>query len=91
MLKVESTGKAWIIKELNEQVGSKQAYIKNPQVKEALLLMWFIGMSVLRAFQLKLAREKEWLKWGVKKTKALITQVIVSTILCEAGVRGAPT
>ena len=78
-------------KELNEQVGSKQAYIKNPQVKEALLLMWFIGMSVLRAFQLKLAREKEWLKWGVKKTKALITQVIVSTILCEAGVRGAPT
>jgi hypothetical protein len=73
-------------KELNEQVGSKQAYIKNASVKEALLLMWFLGMSLLKAFMLKLAQLDDWRTWGVRKTKALIAQVI---ILGEAGVRDA--
>jgi hypothetical protein len=73
-------------KELNEQVGSKRSYIKNARVKEALLLIWFLGMSLLKAFLLKLAQLDAWRKWGVRKTKALIAQVI---ILGEAGVRDA--
>lgn len=76
-------------KELNEQVGSKQAYIKNERVKEALLLMWFLGMSLLKAFMLKLAQLDDWRKWGVRKTKTLIAQVIVSTVLYEARVQNA--
>ena len=76
-------------KELNEQVGSKKAHIKNQKAKEALMLMWFLGMALLKAFQNKLAEVKEWKELTVRKTKALIAQFILSTFLCEVAVHEA--
>jgi len=67
-------------KELNEQVGSKRGYIKNPHVKEALLLIWGLGMSLLKAFWRWLDSQEEWVRWGVKKTKKLIAQVILGGV-----------
>lgn len=64
-------------KETNEQVGSKKAYIKNPTAKEALLRMWFLGMALLKEFKAHLETLSEWINWTVKKTKKIITQVIL--------------
>lgn len=77
-------------KELNEQVGSKKAHIKNPKVKETLLLMWLIGMGLLKAFQHTLAEMKEWNELTARKTKAFIAQMILSTVLYEVAVHEAP-
>ena len=71
-------------KELNEQVGSKKRYIKNRKVKEALVLIWGLGMSLLKAFQLFLDTQPDWARWGVRKTKKLIAQEIIASLRCEA-------
>ena len=70
-------------KELNEQVGSKDRYIKNLKVKEALVLIWGLGMSLLKAYQRFLETQEEWICWGVKKTKKLLAQNIIASLRCE--------
>jgi hypothetical protein len=67
-------------KELNEQVGSNKGYIKNLHVKEALLLIWGLGMSLLKAFRRWLDSQEEWIRWGVRKTKKFIAQVILGGV-----------
>jgi len=70
-------------KELNEQVGSKKRYIKNLKVKEALVLIWGLGMSLLKAYQRFLETQEEWIRWGVRKTKKLIAQEIIASLRWE--------
>lgn len=70
-------------KELNEQVGSKKRYIKNLKVKEALVLIWGLGMSLLKAYQCFLDTQDEWIRWGVRKTKKLLAQEIIASLRCE--------
>jgi hypothetical protein len=77
-------------KELNEQVGSKRRYIKNLQVKEALILIWGLGMSLLKAYQRFLDTQEEWIRWGVKKTKKLLAQEIIASLRCEVASGRAP-
>jgi hypothetical protein len=77
-------------KELNEQVGSKTRYIKNPKVKEALVLIWGLGMSLLKAYQCFLDTQDEWIRWGVKKTKKLLAQVIIESLRCDVAFDSGP-
>jgi hypothetical protein len=77
-------------KELNEQVGSKTRYIKNLKVKEALVLIWGLGMSLLKAYQCFLDTQDDWIRWGVKKTKKLLAQVIIENLLCDVAYDSGP-
>lgn len=77
-------------KELNEQVGSKTRYIKNLKVKEALVLIWGLGMSLLKAYQRFLETQDEWIRWGVKKTKKLLAQEIIASLRCNVAFDSGP-
>src|SRR5439155_15583309 len=55
-------------KRTNAAVGSKQAYLKDAAAKEALLLLWGIGLALAEAFRLWLETQAAWRDWGVKKT-----------------------
>jgi hypothetical protein len=77
-------------KELNEQVGSKKRYIKNLKVKEALVLIWGLGMSLLKAYQYFLDTQEEWIRWGVKKTKKLLAQEIIASLRCDVAFDSGP-
>jgi len=77
-------------KELNEQVGSKKRYIKNLKVKEALVLIWGLGMSLLKAYQCFLDTQEEWIRWGVKKTKNLLAQEIIRSLRCDVAFDSGP-
>lgn len=68
-------------KAINAQVGSKLGYIRNPRVKETLLLLWSWGLALLGAWQWWLSQQPEWQQWGVRKTKWLIGQVLTVTAL----------
>ena len=81
----ELAHKRWAIenngfKELNERLGSKAAYVKNPQAKQAELLMGFIGMTLLKAFKAYLETLEEWRKLTVRKTKNWLAWAIESGI-----------
>ena len=75
-------------KELNEQVGSKKRYIKNLKVKEALVLIWGLGMSLLKAYQCFLETQEEWIRWGVRKTKKLLAQEIIASLILASALGG---
>jgi hypothetical protein len=77
-------------KELNEQVGSKRRYIKDLKVKEALVLIWGLGMSLLKAYQRFLDTQDEWIRWGVKKTKKLLAQEIITSLRCDVAFDSGP-
>jgi hypothetical protein len=77
-------------KELNEQVGSKTRYIKNLKVKEALVLIWGLGMSLLKAYQRFLDTQDDWIRWGVKKTKKLLAQEIIESLRCDVAYDSGP-
>ena len=64
-------------KYLNAAVGSKQAYLKDAAAKEALLLLWGIGLALREAFRLWLETQAAWRDWGVKKTARLLSQCIL--------------
>jgi len=68
-------------KATNAQVGSKLGYIRNPRVKETLLLLWSWGLALLGAWQWWLSQQPAWRAWGVRKTKALIGLVLTVTAL----------
>lgn len=68
-------------KATNAQVGSKLGYIRNPRVKETLLLLWSWGLALLGAWQWWLSQQPGWRAWGVRKTKALIGLVLTVTAL----------
>ncbi len=63
-------------KELNDMVGSKRAYIKNPAAKLALLLIWFLGWTIFQAFRLLVAIQR--LLRGVKSKKRFLQMLILS-------------
>ena len=64
-------------KHLNAAVGSKKAYLKDAAAKEALLLLWGIGLALQAAFRLWLETQAAWRDWGVKKTGRLLSQCIL--------------
>ena len=64
-------------KRTNAAVGSKQAYLKDAAAKEALLLLWGIGLALREAFRLWLETQAAWRDWGVKKTARLLSQCIL--------------
>lgn len=63
-------------KELSEQLGTKRAYIKNVHAKQAVMLMGFMGMTLLQAFELFLETFEEWHQWRVRKTKRVVGYVV---------------
>jgi len=79
-------------KRTNAAVGSKQAYLKDAAAKEALLLLWGIGLALAEAFRLWLETQAAWRDWGVKKTAWLLSQWILwSTMDDEVlGCGGSP-
>jgi hypothetical protein len=64
-------------KRTNAAVGSKKAYLKDAAAKEALLLLWGIGLALQAAFGLWLETQAAWRDWGVKKTMWLLSQCIL--------------
>lgn len=68
-------------KATNAQVGSKLGYIRNPRVKETLLLLWSWGLGLMGAWMRWLSQQPAWRAWGVRKTKALIGLVLTVTAL----------
>lgn len=64
-------------KRSNAAVGSKRAYLKDAAAKEALLLLWGIGLALQAAFRLWLESQAAWRDWGVKKTGRLLSQWIL--------------
>jgi hypothetical protein len=56
-------------KTLNAMVGSKRAYLKNVPAREALLLIWSLGLALADAFELWLVGQRHWRGWGAKKTR----------------------
>lgn len=64
-------------KRTNAAVGSKKAYLKDAAAKEALLLLWGIGLALQTAFRLWLESQAAWRDWGVKKTARLLSQCIL--------------
>jgi len=68
-------------KRTNAAVGSKKAYIKDATAKEALLLMWGIGLALHQAFWLWLDSQPSWRGWGVKKTRGFLSQCILWGVL----------
>ena len=63
-------------KELNEQMGSKRAYIKDAHAKQALMLLGFLGMMMLQSFALFLETLEEWRLLTVRKTKRVVGYVV---------------
>jgi hypothetical protein len=77
----EVAHKRWAIenngfKELNERLGSKDAYLKDSRAKQAGMLMGFLGMTLLKAFAVFLETSDQWRNWTVRKTKRLLGWVI---------------
>lgn len=64
-------------KRSNAAVGSKKAYLKDAAAKEALLLMWGIGLALHQAFWLWLGSQPSWRDWGVKKTGRFLSECIL--------------
>jgi hypothetical protein len=79
-------------KRTNAAVGSKKAYLKEPVAKEALLLMWGIGLALHQAFWLWLDSQPRWRDWGVKKTRGFLSQCILWGVLEDEvlGCGGSP-
>lgn len=65
-----------LFKELNELVGSKRAYIKDKKAKSALLLIWFIGWSMLQWIRVAMKKRIDRLSAGAKQTKGWLQKVI---------------
>jgi len=63
-------------KHLNAAVGSKKAYLKDAAAKEALLLLWGIGLALAEAYWVWLEGQAAWRDWGVKETAWLLSQWI---------------
>lgn len=79
-------------KRTNAAVGSKRAYLKDAAAKEALLLLWGIGLALQAAFGLWLETQAAWRDWGVKKTGRLLSQCILWSALEDEvlGCGGSP-
>jgi hypothetical protein len=72
--RIETNG----FKELNEQLGSKRAYIKDARAKQALMLMGFLGRTLQQAFEWFLETYVEaWRQWTVRKTKRVLGYVVL--------------
>ena len=79
-------------KHTNAAVGSKKAYLKDAAAKEALLLLWGIGLALQEAFRLWLETQAAWRGWGVKKTARLLSQWILWSAMQDEvlGCGGSP-
>lgn len=76
----------------NAAVGSKKAYLKNGAAKEALLLLWGMGLALRQAFRLWLEAQQAWRDWGVKKTAKFLSRCILCSVLDDEvlGCGGSP-
>lgn len=78
-------------KELNEQTGSKRAYIKDAHAKHALMLIQFLGMTLRQAFEWYLETyEEAWRKLTVRKTKRVLGDVLLFGMPGEAAPATGP-
>ena len=79
-------------KRTNAAVGSKKAHLKDVAAKEALLLIWGIGLALAEAFRLCLETQGAWRDWGVKKTAWLLSQWILWSAMDDEvlGCGGSP-
>lgn len=76
-------------KTLNAAVGSKRAYLKDAHAREALLLIWSIGLALVGAFELWLSEQAGWRGWVVKKTRRWLGRCIEWTALDEVSACGS--
>lgn len=78
-----------VFKRLNELVGSKRGFLRNARVKEAMLLLWFAALVMLRSYLadpgLAMVRKAYA---AVKATWKFVTRLFLRSIwrLCPAGV-----
>lgn len=91
----EIAHKRWAIenngfKELNERLGSKDKYLKDPVAKQAAMLMGFLGMTLLKAFEVFLGTLQQWRNWTVRKTKRLLGWVLEFGIPGEVLINSSP-
>jgi hypothetical protein len=90
----ELAHKRWAIeigfKELNDCLGSKDAYLKNSTAKQATMLMGFLGLTLLKAFGVFLEALPEWRCWGVRKTKRLLEWIVTFGIPREVLANPSP-
>lgn len=78
-------------KELNEQTGSKRAYIKDAHAKHALMLIQFLGMTLRQAFEWYLETyEEAWRRLTVRKTKRVLGDVLLFGMPGEAAPATGP-
>ena len=63
-------------KTLNAMVGSKRAHLKNAHAREALLLIWSLGLALADAFQLWLIGQRGWRGWEARKTRRWVAWCI---------------
>ena len=66
--------------------------LKDAAAKEALRLLWEVGLALQEAYRLWLETQAAWRDWGVKKTARLLSQWILwSTMADEVlGCGGSP-
>jgi hypothetical protein len=63
-------------KALNAAVGSKRAYLKNAHAREALLLVWGIGLTLANAFGWWLEQQRGGRGWGLKSTRRWLAWLV---------------
>jgi len=76
-----------VFKRLNELVGSKRGWIRNERVKEALLLLWFVGLLLLGCYLALRGFAMLKKAYGaVKTTWKFVTRVFLCSLerLCQA-------
>ena len=61
---------------LFRSVGSKRAYLKNAHAREALLLVWGIGLTLANAFGLLLEQQRGGRGWGLKSTRRWLAWLV---------------
>lgn len=76
----------------NAAVGSKKAYLKDAAAKEALLLLWGLGLALRQGFRLWLETQQAWRDWTVKKTLKFLSRCILGSVLDDEvlGCGGSP-
>lgn len=65
-----------LFRELNQRVGSKNAYIHNDATKETLLWLWMIGWSLFQWFRIEKEKVIDKLAGGAAVTKKWLTEIL---------------
>jgi len=77
-----------VFKRLSELVGSKRGFIRNKKVKEALLLIWFIGLLALGYYLLCRSAEKvSQALGGARRTWRILNRLFWIPVAQECAVK----